>query len=648
MKRILRSRFPRIPLALTVLGVVGASCGLRETKSSSTTSLLGQIQKASNAGAVTATPKTSVQIDELKKQLRDATEFWKLSLEKESKERKDADDAIRADVLTLSDKLEALRGRLDSEIARLDKTLREEFDGKLKAQEASLTAKISAETTARESALKAVDESLRATRSELEARISSLDAKTQASILATNTALAAAETRLKDLLGAEKQNLLAEMKALEDRSNKSLDSVKSELTAMIQANDAAANAKFVELQNQLKLAKSALEAQQASLKLQMDTANAELKASLSVSNQALSERIHTLDLVTQTDLAKAKSELESKILNNGSELTNLISLARDEAQKNLVKAVGDQNAQLISVMTQADNALRAELSSKISAESATQAAALQAFKKEVDATYAKQVDLISLQGVVNGLTNALNILDHKVDDNDKRLNETVKNMRMELVDKIGNVGASVSALRGDFVEHVNTYNAKVAELAEQTRQAARDLRADMATSAVHDEAQRAKLKASIEKLSVKLTNTEDFAIKTRDALTGKIVELERRDGELSNEVRGARNEATAQLSAAIAKEQQARQAIADDVKKLQAEVDRVSQVANQALSLSKANEMAIAGLQTDLKEAEQRWSSQLQQLRGDMESEIAGIRQQSQLILRGLGLDAQTHFAETA
>ncbi|MEN9826702.1 MAG: hypothetical protein RI953_2447, partial [Pseudomonadota bacterium] len=659
MKRFLKSSFPSIPLALTVLGVVGASCGLRETKSSSTTSLLGQIQKASNAGAVTATPKTSVQIDELKKQLRDATEFWRLSLEKESKERKDADDAIRADVLTLNEKLEALRGRLDSEIARLDKTLREEFDGKLKAQEASLTAKISAETSARESALKAVDESLRSTKSELEGKIGSLDTKTQESILNTNKALADAEARLKALLettNAEtlatlnktKDQLISDMKGLEDRANKSLDSVKSELADMIKVNDDAANAKFAELQNQLKLAKSALESKQASLKMQMDTANAELKAALSVSNQALTDRIHTLDLVTQGQLATVKTELETKILNNGSELTTLISLARDEAQKNLVTAVGEQNAQLISVMTKADNALRAELSSKIATESATQAAALQSFKREVDATYAKQVDLITLQGVVNGLTNALNILDHKVDDNDKRLNESVKNMRMELVDKIGNVQASVTALRGDFVGHVNEYNSKVSELAEQTRQAARDLRAEMATSAVHDETQRAKLQASIEALSVKLTNTEDFAIKTRDALTGKIVELERRDGELSNEVRDARNEATAQLSAAIAKEQQARQAIADDVKKLQAEVERVSQVANQALSLSKANELAVAGLKTDLEEAKVRWDSQLKELRGEMENQIADIRAQSQLIIRGLGLDAQTHFAETA
>ncbi|MEY3901909.1 MAG: hypothetical protein RL189_1215 [Pseudomonadota bacterium] len=101
MKRSTFRRLTQVPLALTVLGVVGSSCGLRETRSSSATSLLGQVQKASNAGAVTATPKVSIQLDEIRKQLRDATEFWKLSLAQESKERKEADESIRADVLSL-------------------------------------------------------------------------------------------------------------------------------------------------------------------------------------------------------------------------------------------------------------------------------------------------------------------------------------------------------------------------------------------------------------------------------------------------------------------------------------------------------------------------------------------------------------------
>jgi len=666
MKRSTFRRLTQVPLALTVLGVVGSSCGLRETRSSSATSLLGQVQKASNAGAVTATPKVSIQLDEIRKQLRDATEFWKLSLAQESKERKEADESIRADVLSLGEKLEALRTKLDSEINRLDKTLREEFDGKLKKQETDLVSLINSETKARESAISSVNESIRLNRDELESKISTLDTETKKAIKDTNEALLSAEQRVKDLLGSEKENLLTEMKALESRASKSTSDLRSEIKGIIDSNEASSQAKFTDLQSQLVLARQALDAQRASLTAQInelslktDATSLALKTELAASSKTLSERIHTLDLVTQSQLSEVKADLEGqtlsvkthleqKILNNGEELSNLINLASSQAQKNLTTAIGEQNRQLVAVMVEADNALRAELSKKISEESDAQAQALQAFKREVDATYAKQVDLIALQGVVNGLSNALNILDRKVDDNDKRLTESVKTLRSDLTAKIDGVQANVESLRGDFKAHVTTYTQKVAELAEQTRAAARQLREEMASAAVHSEAERTKLQASIENLAVKLTNTEDFAIKTRDALTGKIVELERRDSELSNEVRDARNAATSELSAAIAKEQQARQAIADDVKKLQAEVERVSQVAGQALALSKANELAIAGVQADLKEAEQRWKTELATLRGDMEKEMGDLRAQSQLIMRGLGLSAQSQFAETA
>lgn len=651
MKRNFFSRGYQLPIALTVLGVVGASCGLRETRSNSATSLVGKIQKASDAGAVTATPKVAVQLDDIRKQLRDATQFWKLSLAQESKERKEADESIRADVVALSAKLDALRNRLDSEISRLDKTLREEFDGKLKDQESRLVSKIDAEKAARENALKIVDANLRLAQSDLESKISGLDAKTQASIRATNQALLDSEAKVTKLLGETKASLLTDLKALEERSSKTTSDLKAELTNVINQNDANYQAKFTELQSQLKLAKSSLESQLASntadLNAQILAGNQELAGKLKVSNAALTERISFLDLVTQKQLTEVKGDLETKIINNGSELSNLISLARAEAQKNLTKELGEQHRTLIAVMTSADNALRSELSQQMKSESASQAAALQSFKKEVDATYAKQVDLIALQGVVNGLSNAINILDHKVDENDKRLNEQLVSQRKELVDKIGNVQASVDSLKGDFANHVTEYRSKTAELARQTRVAAAKLRRDMNTMAVHNEAARTMLQRSINDLSERLTNQEDFAIKTRDALTGKINELERRDNELDNDIRQAREEATSSLSSAIAEEQKARQGIADELKVLQAEVQRVSETANQALALSQANSSAIAGLKSDLAEAQQRWDSQLKALRGDMESQIGELRQQSQLLMRGLGLDAQTHFAET-
>ncbi|NBX16122.1 MAG: hypothetical protein EBR09_02025 [Proteobacteria bacterium] len=666
MAKRVTQRFGFLPLTITVVGVVGASCGLRETRSSSATSLIGMQRASSNVGAVTATPKVSVQLDEIRKQLRDATEFWKLSLAQESKERKEADASIRADVLSLGEKLESLRGFLNSEISRLDKTLRDEFTAKLAAQEQSLSDKISTEKSEREKAISVLDGKLSLTAAALRQETKNAIDSTQRTLQAAETEINKKIANLDAGLQAEAQTRLAQLKSLEEKTDKNAAVLKVDLTkkiadlasqmaSNIEANKAAADDEFKKLQGELGLANLALVRQRQQLDDQItalgsktDAESAALKSSLESARTALGLKISDLELVTKDELNAVRDTLENKIMASESGLSDLITLAREEAQTSLVAAVGATSATLVSVMSEADKRLREELTKQIASESDKQAEALQAFKKEVDATYAKQVDLIALQNVVTGLSNALNILDHKVVENDKRLESSIKNLRTDLVGQISNVKATVESLRGDFTKHVAVYNGKVAELAEQTRSAARDLRKELAAAAAHDETSRAKLAESIEKLNVKLTNTEDFAIKTREALNGKIVELERRDGELTNEIRNARKDATAELSSAIAKEQQARQAIADDVKALQKEVERVSQVASQALTLSKANQLAIAGVSADLESAKKTFGAEIQKLRTDMQTELNALREQSSAIMQGLGLSSQAHFTETA
>jgi len=675
MSRRLFNRINQLPLALTVLGVVGSGCGLRETRSNSATSLAG-MQRVNSAGAISATPKVSVQLDEIRKQLRDATEFWKLSLAQESKERKEADEAIRSDVLALGEKLEALRGFLNSEVARLDKTLRDEFVSKLAEQENKLSLRIQKEAAERTATIEALDK-------KTNDALNKLSTETQKSIQDTRNQLADAETKLKqainDLSTAQQtsaanqlQKLMAletnlnkniqdvanglveQLKSLESRTNLNAADLKKDILSKIASNKTDANEQFKKLQGELSLANLALvrqaeqlDSQISALKDKTDTQSMKISKELTEAKNRIGAKIADLELVTRGELNNVRTKLENSIMDSEAALSDLITMAREEAHSNLVKVVGETKATLVGVMSEADKKLREELSQKIASESQKQMEALLSFKKEVDATYAKQADLVALQNVVNGLSNALSTLDTKVSDNDKRLEKSIKDLRTDLVGQIGRVEASVTSLRTDFSKHVKAYDSKVQELAEQTRDAAKDLRRELASAAAYDLQARDRLAESIEKLNGKLTNTEDFAIKTRDALAGKIVELERRDGELTNEVRNARKDATAELSAAIAKEQQARQAIANDVKALQAEVERVSSVATQALSLSKANQLAIAGVQSDLEVAKKDWKEQLAKLRTDMQVEMDALRQDSQAIMQGLGLSAQAHFTET-
>ncbi|MEY3902013.1 MAG: hypothetical protein RL189_1319, partial [Pseudomonadota bacterium] len=172
-------------------------------------------------------------------------------------------------------------------------------------------------------------------RDELESKISTLDTETKKAIKDTNEALLSAEQRVKDLLGSEKENLLTEMKALESRASKSTSDLRSEIKGIIDSNEASSQAKFTDLQSQLVLARQALDAQRASLTAQInelslktDATSLALKTELAASSKTLSERIHTLDLVTQSQLSEVKADLEGqtlsvkthleqKILNNG-------------------------------------------------------------------------------------------------------------------------------------------------------------------------------------------------------------------------------------------------------------------------------------------------------------------------------------------
>lgn len=84
---------------------MGESCGNRSTSTENLALLTTKIASSSNASGVSSVPKVSVQFGEIRKQLRDATEFWKLSLAEEAKERKAADEAIRADVVALDERV---------------------------------------------------------------------------------------------------------------------------------------------------------------------------------------------------------------------------------------------------------------------------------------------------------------------------------------------------------------------------------------------------------------------------------------------------------------------------------------------------------------------------------------------------------------
>ncbi|MBM3381302.1 MAG: hypothetical protein FJY29_02560 [Betaproteobacteria bacterium] len=644
MKHTKMIRYASLPVVLSALGVIGASCGNRQTQVNSATSLAAKLQKASNAAGTTAqNTKVTVELDKLKRELREATEFWKLSLAEESKERKAADADIRSNVLELEKKLAALQTQLAAEIKALDEKLTNEFNKKLADQKKELTDQINKETQERRDAIKEIEDNLNAENPA--ASKFAIIKNFQSEITSLRSRISTAEAELAKQ-GQQIVDQAKSLKALDDRMNKTEEQLRAESIDSIKPD--------------LLTALEALEAQKT---MEVAAHDASMGA---YSNPKLQERIDRISFLKSADGALPEAErqaLENHLNNNAGERSALIAIARKHTETKLRKTIEakaaeahandealrkqlvSSNLKLVEAMVAGDNALREQVNAKINAEARRRSEEMQSLREHIESTYAKSVDLVMLTNVVNGLSNSLNILDKKVDENDERLDQKIRQTRTTLNAKIESVKADVSSLRGEFVSHVTEYKEKVKELSAETKKAASDVRRELLVSQAFNQG---KLEESIGRLNSKLTNAEFFARETRDSLAVKIVELERRDSELNDDIRSARKDATAELNKAIAAEQKERMLIANDLKSLQQEVERVSAVASQALNMSLANEQAIAGVSADLKKLDEKTQSMLSNLKNQMEEDLAKVRADATAIMQGLGIDTQKQFTATA
>jgi hypothetical protein len=437
-------------------------------------------------------------------------------------------------------------------------------------------------------------------------------------------------------------------KELINQMNKSISSVRSELNTAKQSLQMRLEMSNRNLNNLINQKTFELSSASAQTRASLEKEIAQMKVAQEKQNAAMTTQISTIELMTKKDGEAMKAELEGLMSKNMGLVESWVNDARSEAERNLVAVVGATEARLVNAMVAGDNAVREQMTAQINDVSEQQSKDLLAFKQHVDATYAKRTELAQLQNFVNGIKNAVSYLDAKVDDNDARLSAEIRTTRAQLSSQIRSVRASVDSLRGDFTNHVSTYEKKVAELSKESRNAAAELRKELMSYKAMDAEAQQKLESTIQNLANKITNTEAFATQTRDALAQKIVELEQKDSELANDVRTARNEVTKTFNDALAKEQAERKAIANEVVKLQAEVQRVSQVASQALNLAKANDLAVAGLREDLAKAEANWKNQLDGLRGQMKNEIAEVKGFAEGLVKGLGEQVQKQFTETA
>lgn len=332
-----------LPITLTILGVVGESCGNRATNSENLALLTTKIANSANANGASPVPKVSVQLDEIRKQLRDATEFWKLSLAEESKERKAADEAIRADVVALDERVSNLQQKLEAEIAELAEK-QALLDKKVDTQGADLRALIDVERAERERADALIYEKMAEQRRDLEAQIDELKSE----IVATKTELSDTKKELIGTLADDKKFLVGQIESLAASEAKSRDDLRSALTGQLNSSIDGVKASLELAQKQLKtdiLATQAslektIEESEKAIKQAMDDNDADLAAKLkkemdsqvqmqNLANKALQDEVERLELMTKKDGEEMKAALVEQMNNNMDTVGGWVSAARE-------------------------------------------------------------------------------------------------------------------------------------------------------------------------------------------------------------------------------------------------------------------------------------------------------------------------------
>lgn len=268
-------------------------------------------------------------------------------------------------------------------------------------------------------------------------------------------------------------------KELINQMNKSISSVRSELNTAKQSLQMRLEMSNRNLNNLINQKTSELSNASAQTKASLEKEIAQMKVAQEKQNAAMTTQISTIELMTKKDGEAMKAELEGLMANNMGLVESWVNDARSEAERNLVAVVGATEARLVNAMVAGDNAVREQMTAQINDVSEQQSKDLLAFKQHVDATYAKRTELAQLQNFVNGIKNAVSSLDAKVDENDKRLSAEIRTTRAQLSSQIRSVRASVDSLRGDFTNHVSTYEKKVAELSKESRNAAAELRKEL-------------------------------------------------------------------------------------------------------------------------------------------------------------------------
>ena len=308
-----------------------------------------------------------------------------------------------------------------------------------------------------------------------------------------------------------------------------------------------------------------------------------------------------------------------------------------------------------------------ELENKIELDYATLKADLltlrndmEAFRNEVAATYATKCELDKVRLFAMGIKEVTNILGKQIDENDKEIRDLLADEVTELGNRFENeikqVAATVADLKGKFSTHIDEYSLTMKKMNIQIRDAAKLLREKMqylrGDFIRENEALKIQLNLELKKAVI---NFEVTSQSMKDNMNQALANLDAKIDATDLEIQAAKKEAQMKLNEAIAEEQAERELIQQELDRLATELDRVTEIANNAILLAEANADAVGELRRDFEERKievaekfrvqkEDLDQALEAMKDDFSERLENVCNLARQLVANLGVDIQAQF----
>ena len=439
---------------------------------------------------------------------------------------------------------------------------------------------------------------------------------------------------------------------------------------------------------------SELQANKVEYDKQIAAAQVEQRLALEQQKLANENEIRTLqaqlESVTQAQSSartKLEEELKNKLAESGVSASAEISSLKgqlDEMDKKthvtfdaLKDKLADERVRTELSIASAAQAIQEKALAETQAVAAQVQALSQAqeeFKMFVAKNYATKGELEAVALRVKGLEDVTQILQSKIDENDKSakslLSAKILQERDLLAKRISDVEASSEDVKNKLGQAVQLFAEQMQSLKGKISEEISAARMDMKTQdsafiAKLDDSVAAQKQMNVDLLSKVKMQSADFQLMSQSVkkeLSDKLVALESKAGNNNSELEAARVAIQTQFADAVKQEQALRDQIASELGKFKNDLEKTADISNQALAMAQeaANDAKLlkADFETQKNAVAEKFKLQgdrikkldtaMKDMKEDFKKRLEDVSNQAAKLVENLGKDVQQQFSKTA